>query len=136
MPKPFLGVGWGFPVKVHAEGEDAGNIQLSEYEESVRQSILIILGTAKGERAMRPDFGCGIYDLVFEVNSASTAGQVTQSVREALLKFEPRIDVRDIEAEPRNGGETLMISIDYEVRATNNVFNLVYPFYLERSATQ
>jgi phage baseplate assembly protein W len=136
MPKPFLGVGWGFPVKVHAEGEDAGNIQLAEYEESVRQSILIILGTAKGERAMRPDFGCGIYDLVFEVNSASTAGRVAQSVREALLKFETRIDVRGIEAEPRNGGETLMISIDYEVRATNNVFNLVYPFYLERSATQ
>jgi len=136
MPKPFLGVGWGFPVKVHAEGKDTGKIQLAEYEESVRQAILIILGTAKGERAMRPDFGCGIYDLVFEVNSASTAGRVAQSVREALLEFEPRVDVLDIQALPQNNGEVLLISIDYEVRATNNVFNLVYPFYLERSATR
>jgi Bacteriophage baseplate protein W len=136
MPKPFLGVGWGFPVKVRAEGKDVGKIQLAEYEDSVLQSILIILGTAKGERAMRPDFGCGIYDLVFEVTSATTAGRVAQSVREALLKFEPRVDVLDIQALPQNNGEVLLISIDYEVRATNNVFNLVYPFYLERSATR
>ena len=136
MPKTFLGVGWDFPVKVHAEGENKGKIRLAEYEESVRQAIWIILGTAKGERAMRPEFGCGIYDLVFEVNSASTAGRVAQSVRDALLEFEPRIDVRDIQAQPQNSGEVLLISIDYEVRATNNVFNLVYPFYLERSATR
>ena len=136
MPKPFLGVGWGFPVKVHAEGENEGKIRLAEYEESVRQAILIILSTAKGERAMRPEFGCGIYDLVFEVNSATTSGRVAKSVRDALLEFEPRIDVRDIQTQPQNGGEVLMISIDYEVRATNNVFNLVYPFYLERSATR
>jgi hypothetical protein len=129
MPKPFLGVGWSYPVRV----DGAGAIELARYEESVRQSILIILGTAKGERVMRPDFGCGIYDLVFEINSASTAGRVAQSVRDSLLSFEPRIDVRDVEVETRNGGEVLLISIDYEVRATNNVFNLVYPFYLERS---
>jgi uncharacterized protein len=136
MPKTFLGVGWGFPVNVHAEGENTGKLQLAEYEESVRQAIWIILGTAKGERAMRPEFGCGIYDLVFELNSASTAGRVAQAVREALLEFEPRIDVRDIQVQPQNGGEVLLLSIDYEVRATNNVFNLVYPFYLERSATR
>ena len=135
MPKPFLGVGWGFPVTVHELGENQGKIQLAEYEESVRQAIWIILGTAKGERAMRPEFGCGIYDLVFELNSASTAGRVAQAVRDALLAFEPRIDVRDIQVQSQNGSEVLLISIDYEVRATNNVFNLVYPFYLERSAT-
>lgn len=132
MPKSFLGVGWSFPVKVSA----TGMIELAEYEESVRQAIWIILGTAKGERAMRPEFGCGIYDLVFEINSASTAGRVAQSVRAALLEFEPRIDVRDIQVQPENSGEVLLISIDYEVRATNNVFNLVYPFYLERSAAR
>ncbi len=102
----------------------------------MRQAIWIILGTAKGERVMRPEFGCGIYDLVFELNSASTAGRVAQAVREALLQFEPRIDVRDIQVQSQNGGEVLLISIDYEVRATNNVFNLVYPFYLERSANR
>jgi uncharacterized protein len=131
MSKPFLGVGWGFPVSVDPQ---SGKINAAAYEESVRQSLWIILGTAKGERLMRPDFGCGIYDLVFENISASTAGRVSQAVREALLFFEPRVDVLNIQVGSENGGEVMLISIDYEVRATNNVFNLVYPFYLERSA--
>jgi phage baseplate assembly protein W len=130
MPKTFLGVGWGFPIGV----DISGGIQTAEYEESVRQAIWIILGTAKGERMMRPDFGCGIYDLVFEVNTATTAGKVAQAVREALLIYEPRIDVRDVQVQPQGLGDSLLINIEYEVRVTNNVFNLVYPFYLERSA--
>ena len=130
MSKSFLGVGWGFPVGA----DSAGAINLAEYEESVRQSVWIILGTAKGERLMRPDFGCSIYDLVFEMNSASTSGKVSQAVHDALLSFETRIDVVDVQVRPGGGGEVLLISIDYQVRATNNVFNLVYPFYLERSA--
>ena len=127
MARSFLGTGWRFPVKAG----DAGTIERAAYEESVRQSIWIILGTAKGERVMRPDFGCGIYDLVFEVNSPATAAKVSHAVREALLFFEPRIDVIDVAVRPE--GEVMLISIDYEVRATDNVFNLVYPFYLERS---
>ena len=98
------------------------------------ESVWIILGTAKGERMMRPDFGCGIHDLVFGMNTASTAGQVAQAVSEALLLFEPRLDVRDVQVTPNGNGEVLLISVRYEVRATNNVFNLVYPFYLQRSA--
>jgi phage baseplate assembly protein W len=109
----------------------------------------MILGTAKGERVMRPDFGCGIYDLVFETNTSSTAGRISQAVQEALLVFEPRIDVVDVRVNSRmfsntqngeaelqlaNNGNVLLINIDYRVRATNNVFNLVYPFYLERSS--
>ena len=144
MSKPFLGVGVEFPVSLDSEG----NFRLAEYEESVRQSILIILGTAKGERVMRPDFGCSIYDLVFEPNSPATAGKVSQAIQEALLIFEPRIDVLDVrvnsvtitknqreeaEIEITPNTETMMVSIDYQVRATNNVFNLVYPFYLEGS---
>ncbi len=129
MARAFLGVGWTFPVAL----DDQGALQRAAYEESVRQSIWIILGTAKGERVMRPEFGCGIYDLVFEVNGAATAGKVVQAVREALLAFEPRIDVRDVQVRPEQQGEVMLISIDYEVRATNNAFNLVYPFYLERS---
>ena len=128
MSKPFLGVGWSFPLA--AAG---GAIQLAEYEESVRQAIWIVLGTAKGERVMRPDFGCGIYDLVFEVNSASTTGRVAQEVQDALLFFEPRIDLLDVQVQTKGSGEVMLISIEYQVRATNNVFNLVYPFYLERS---
>lgn len=129
MSKPFLGVGWAFPLAVN----DNGEIQLAEYEENVRQSIWLVLGTAKGERVMRPDFGCGIYDLVFEVNSPSTAGRVAQEVQDALLYFEPRIDLLDVQVNAAGAGEVLLISIEYQVRATNNVFNLVYPFYLERN---
>lgn len=132
MSKPFLGKGVGFPVTV----ENNGALSEAAYEESIRQSVWIILGTAKGERVMRPNFGCGIYDLVFEVNSPSTVGKVSQAVREALLLFEPRIDVLDVQvgSVSDSEGEKLLINIDYQVRATNNVFNLVYPFYLERSA--
>ena len=129
MTKPFLGIGWAFPVQADARGA----FNLAEYEESVRRSVWIILGTAKGERVMRPDFGCGIYDLVFDINSAATAGKVSQAVRDALLSFEPRIDVVNVDVRPAGHGEIMLISIDYEVRATNNIFNLVYPFYLERS---
>ncbi len=140
MAKLFLGRGVGFPIGLNA----LGNIQTAEYEASVRQSISIVLGTAKGERLMRPDFGCGIYDLVFEINSAGTAGKISQAVQDALLKFEPRIDVLDVKVnsgflnsdrdfQAANNGSVLMIEIKYQVRSTNNVFNLVYPFYLERS---
>ena len=130
MQKPFLGVGWGFPFALSASGQTVS----AAYEESVRQSVWIILSTSKGERLMRSDFGCGIYDLVFEVNSASTEGKVKQAVQEALLLLEPRINVLDIQVQPQGAGEILEISIEYEVQATNNVFNLVYPFYLDRSA--
>jgi uncharacterized protein len=139
MSKDYLGAGWGFDVDpldpaggAGVRVNNSGAIRMAEYEESVRQSIWIVLGTARGERVMRPDFGCGIYDLVFEVNSPATEGRIAQEVREALLLNEPRIDVRDVQVEAE--GEALLINIDYEVRATNNVFNLVYPFYLERSA--
>ncbi len=129
MGKPFLGVGLDFPVNVDSTGE----LNIAEYEESVRQSIWIILGTAKGERVMRPEFGCDIYDLVFAVNSSSTAGKLSYAVQQALLHFEPRIDVLDVRVDSAGTDNTLLLNIEYEVRATNNVFNMVYPFYLERS---
>lgn len=134
MTKSFLGVGVGFPITL-TQDKDKIDIARAEYEESVRQSIWIIIGTAKGERVMRPDFGCGIHDLVFEVNTPSTVGKIAQTIQSALLEFEPRIDVLDVEVATASDidGDKLLISIDYQVRATNNVFNLVYPFYLERS---
>lgn len=131
MPQSFLGVGWGFPVGVDPQ---TGAITQAAYEESVRQSVWIILGTAKGERVMRPDFGCGIYDLVFEVNSTATAGRISHAVQDALLMHEPRIDVVNVAVQSDAGSPVLTINVDYRVRATDNVFNLVYPFYLDRSA--
>lgn len=127
MNDNFLGVGWKLPVAL-----DQGRIAMAEYEESIRESIWIILATARGERKMRPDFGCGIHDLVFAVTSGETAGRVASEVRQALILWEPRIDVlgvsaRNDELEPTR----LLIQIEYRVRATNNRFNLVYPFYVE-----
>jgi phage baseplate assembly protein W len=132
MSKTFLGVGTGFPL---ALAEKARGLVRAEYEESVRQSILIILGTAKGERVMRPDFGCGIHDLVFATLSASTLGRIDREVHEALLRNEPRIDVLSVQITPDQAGSLLLINIEYEVRATNTAFNLVYPFYLQQGVS-
>ena len=126
----FLGVGWHFPV-----ARDEGKIGFASaaYEESVKQSIWIILSTSKGERVMRPEFGCSIHELVFVPNSAATRGLAEHYVREALLRWEPRIEVLQVKA--KAGGawdEELNISIEYRICVTDTRFNLVYPFYLER----
>jgi uncharacterized protein len=128
MENEFLGVGWNFPIVL----DNTKQIALAREEESVRQSIWMILGTTPGERVMRPDFGCGIHDLVFEVNNASTATALTEAVTEALAIWEPRIDVLDVSAAADVAeANRLLIEINYQVRATNSRFNLVYPFYLE-----
>jgi len=129
----YLGVSWKYPVQIEKDGKD---FDLAAYEDSVRQAIQIILGTAKGERVMRPEFGCGIHEFVFAPNSPDTRGIVENEVREALLRWEPRIDVLTVNAVPAGvQGEELLIGIDYRVRATDSRFNLVYPFYLDRGVT-
>lgn len=125
--KTFLGAGLAWPVQCSADGALATAV----YEEAVRQAIWIILATSPGERPMRPDFGCGIHDLVFEPLGAGTAGRIMSVVRDALLRHEPRIDVRAVQVTAGAEPGLLLIDINYEVRATNNAFNLVYPFYLE-----
>ena len=129
-PKSYLGRGWSFPVRVH---EKEGTIRLSEYDDDVRESIWIILSTSKGERVMRPDFGCGIHDLVFEVINTTTLTEIETNVQEALAAFEPRIDIVRVKAVSPDVGEDgkLGISIDYVIRGTNNQLNLVYPFYIQ-----
>lgn len=128
MDIDFLGVGWTLPVQLDPQKQ----VRLARYEESVRQSIWSILSTARGERLMRPDFGCRIHDHVFAPNTPGTVGQIISDVRAALVEWEPRIDVLSIDlldnpAQPN----LLQISINYQVRTTNNSFNLVYPFYLQ-----
>lgn len=126
--KEFLGVGWRFPVALDPFGE----IEMSAYEEDIREAIQIILGTAKGERVMRPTFGCGIHQLVFASLSMATLGQVEAEVTEALTLWEPRIELLEVEASVGDAEDgRLLVAIDYQVRATNNRFNLVYPFYLK-----
>jgi uncharacterized protein len=124
----FLGVGWSFPVALDADGQ----VWMAPGDQGIRQSIWTILSTSPGERVMRPDFGCGLHDLVFGVNSAGTATAVGRAVRDALATWEPRIDVLDVFAVPDAAVPNLLqIEINYEVRSTNSRFNLVYPFYLE-----
>jgi phage baseplate assembly protein W len=125
----FLGLGWSFPVTTDADGQVA---LAPSPEEGIRQSIWTILSTAPGERVMRPEFGCGLADLVFGVNNAGTASAVAGAVREALARWEPRIDVLDVYAAADPGRpNVLLIEIDYQIRSSNSRFNLVYPFYLE-----
>ena len=126
--KAFLGVGWAFPVCA----EPDGTIAMTEYEEDVAEAIRIIQGTNSGERVMRPDFGAGLNAFVFEPINTTTIESLKRRVREALVDWEPRIDVEKVEvtsdrAEPGK----LLIEIRYRVRTTNAVKNLVYPFYFE-----
>jgi len=129
MHVDFLGKGLNFPMEMQS-----GHLRMADSEDSIRQAIWIILATAPGERIMRPDFGCGIHDLVFAVNDVATRTRVGQQVRDALVRWEPRIDLLDVTVETKGRGELLLINIQYRARTTNNLFNMVFPFYLERSS--
>jgi len=131
MTTAFLGIGWKFPVGLDVNGK----IALSEYEQAIREAIQIILLTAKGERVMRPDFGSGLYEFVFATIDATTLGSIQATVQDALIQWEPRIQVLAVDVAPDPGEiGKLFINIDYRVRATNTKFNLVFPFYLKEGA--
>ncbi|MFP4311610.1 MAG: GPW/gp25 family protein [Nitriliruptoraceae bacterium] len=122
-----IGRGLGFPLRIDA----SGSIALESGAADVDKAIRVILSTAIGERPMRPAFGCGIWDLLFEPINANTLGLMEDAVLEALSRWEPRIDVDGVEVRPdpaRPGAVT--IAIDYRLRATNDRRNLVHPFYL------
>jgi Bacteriophage baseplate protein W len=126
--RAFLGVGWAFPPRVDADGA----VVESVYEEDIREAIRIILGTSPGERVMRPEFGAGLDRFVFEPVNPTTVARVKRQVQEALVTWEPRIDVEDVAVTPEGAPPVvLMIEMAYRVRATNARANLVYPFYLQ-----
>lgn len=126
--KAFLGVGWSFPACLEADGR----IGMVAFEEDIDQAIKIILSTNPGERVMRPDFGAGLNTFVFEPVSQMTMQRVRTRVEEALIDWEPRIDVMTVNITTDPGlRNRLLIDISYRVRATNAVRNLVYPFYLQ-----
>lgn len=127
MASEFLGKGLKFPVGTDSRGA----LVMSEHEEDIREAIRIILATAKGERVMRPQFGCGIHDYQFEAISTSVLGLMESSVRDALIRWEPRIELVSVRALTEQIAEgKIIISVEYRVRTTNNQFNLVWPFYL------
>jgi hypothetical protein len=111
--------------------DGAGRVVLSEFEEDIREAVRIILLTAKGERVMRPEFGTGLHNFVFETMSVTNIGTIQAAIQNGLIEWEPRIEVLavSVEADPGEVGK-LLINIDYEVRATNTQFNLVFPFYV------
>ncbi len=126
--KGFLGRGLKFPLQVDPQ---TGRIAMSEYEENIRESVDIILRTTQGERVMRPEFGANVMDYVFAPAPGSMANSIAHQLRQVLLEQEPRI--RDVEIETQGSDRqtgTLIVSVSYTVRSTNNRYNHVYPFYV------
>ena len=125
-PEDFLGRGWKYPLYT-------GDVNIfSGREKSIDESIIIILSTMKGERVMRPDFGCDIHKLVFENNDSSTHSLAETVVEEAIEQWEPRVTNLEVEAyASEEEPNVLMIEINYTPIDTNNSRNLVYPFYIQ-----
>ena len=126
MSSDVLGVGWAFPIGVDARGR----IGLARQVTDIEQAIMMILLTPKGQRVMRPEFGCQIHDLIFAPNDANTWGMAEYYVEEALRFWEPRITVMTVTARPSEGNnERMDVHVDYRVKATLDKRTLVYPFY-------
>jgi len=123
----MLGSGLAFPLSV----DHRGALAMASGEEDVEQALTIILGTAPGERPMRPEFGCEVHDFVFDSIDAAMVGRVEGAVRAALDRWEPRIEVVAVDFDLDRAGEgVLEVMIVYRIRATNRERNLVYPFYV------
>lgn len=128
----FIGRGWRFPIKVNARGA----IDWSDGPDRLRDAIWIVVKTAMGERIMRPEFGSGVDGFVFQPNSAATRAALSQAVRQALVTWEPRIDLDSVRVDEVPGeASQVMVAIDYRIRSTNELFNLVLPFYLEEGVS-
>jgi uncharacterized protein len=127
MSDNLVGAGIAFPLRVDARG----GLALSRSNDDVDEAIRLIVGTAHGERPMRPEFGCGIHDYVFESIDSYTLGRIDYEIRVALDRWEPRIDIVDVDFDTTESElGKLVIEISYSLRATSHVRNLVYPFYL------
>jgi len=127
--QPFLGVGWDLALTTENQ-----RVKMAHYEESIRQSIWIILSTSPGEHIMRPTFGSNLQDLLFQINDSGLASAAASAVSAALVRWEPRIRVLNVSAyNAPDAPNVLHINIHYEERATNSRQNLVYPFYLEHA---
>ncbi|MGP4004432.1 GPW/gp25 family protein [Streptomyces sp. 8N706] len=127
MGEQFVGSGWAFPMRI----SPSGGIALVSGEREIEEAIRLVLATAPGERPMRPEFGCAIHDLVFAPVNEDTAGRIQQEVRAGLDRWEPRIEVHDVEVSTDGDDPgVLFIDVRYGVRGTNNPRSLVFPFYV------
>lgn len=123
----FIGRGFAWPMRV----DHTGSIALTNGAADLDQSIRVILMTAPGERVMRPQFGCRIWDLLFEPVTANLLGLISQAVRDAVAQWEPRVVLENVTptADPDDNG-LIRIAMTYRVQSTNDRRNLVYPFYV------
>lgn len=126
----FLGSGAAFPFGLDADGA----LRMIAYEQHVAESVHLVLATRRGERVMRPDFGSGLAELAFAPLNGATVSLAAHLARDALLRCEPRIDVVDVSVVLIEEAARLDVTVEYRVRRTDSVFNLVYPFSLERGA--
>ena len=127
MSAEFYGRGMTYPLQLGVAG-----VRESAGVEKVEESIRIILGTQYGERVMRPRFGSNLRSLAFAPNDVSTANLARYYVTEGLAQSESRIDVLDVAVDNDTIRGALLIDITYRLRATQDVRNLVYPFYLDQ----
>lgn len=127
MSDRLLGTGLAFPLRL----DDRGAVAMARGEQDIAEAIEMILGAAPGERPMRPEFGCEVHDLVFETIDAATIGRMEIAIRAALERWEPRIEVGEIDFDLSHAGAgRIEIEIGYRIRATNQRRNLIYPFYV------
>ena len=122
----FIGSGWSFPVRITATGA----VRLVSGAEELDAALRLILSTAPGQRLMRPDFGCSMWEQVYAPLTPDTLGLVEQAVREAVERWEPRVVLDRVEAVPDPEEAAIHVEVDYRVAATNDRRNLVYPFYV------
>jgi phage baseplate assembly protein W len=126
MTEQFIGAGWAFPMRADASGA----VALARGQREIEQAIRLVLATAPGERPMRPEFGCAIHDLVFAPVNEATSGQIRYEVRASLERWEPRIEVIEVNVlEDNDDDGMVLIDIRYGIRGTNSPRNLVFPFY-------
>lgn len=127
MNNDFVGSGLAFPLRTDA----TGRVALVSGDTEIEEAIRLVLATAPGERAMRPEFGCAIHDYVFTPVDAAVAGRIAYEVHAALERWEPRISVLEVTVDVDDvDPSTLSIGIRYQIRGTNDPRNLVFPFYV------
>lgn len=123
----LTGRGWSFPPQLG----DRNRFSTVGDDANIRRAIYIIINTVPGERVMRPDFGCEIHSLIFHPANEETAATAERFIREALTRWEPRIDLKKVKATPgaTEYGE-LFIEVSYQIKSTYDIRSLVFPYYL------
>lgn len=128
----FLGNGWSFEVMPDPV---TGRIRMCGGEDDIAQSVRLILNTRRGERVMRPDFGCRLCNFAFESFSQSVKSEMIEEIKTALTLHEPRITDIEVTIDDIVPEGCVIIDISYVVRTTNNPYNLVFPFYIEEGGS-